>query len=355
MTASIETDDEPKADGGDEGVWSIPRLVLPSVDAATIDETRAALALALACDDAAIFLHQIRWAERFLAGHLGASLGPWLEALEASLGASRLAPLARLPIAALLGEAREVIDEVVDEVVDEVRAKPTEAPEPLPRAGHLEELFQDYFRALLAFDRRRAAGLAVDAIERGVPLRDVYLGVFARTQREVGERWERRELSVAEEHFCTAATQLAMAQLYPYLFSQRPRGEVPRPTVVAATVAGELHEMALRIVTDFFEMEGWNTIYLGANTPAAEIARSVTHHRADLVAVSATLYSHIDPLRALIADVRAILGDATPPVLVGGAPFLLAPSLVRFVGADARGRDAEDAVRVAQRLVEGRP
>ena len=67
-------------------------------------------------------------------------------------------------------------------------------------------------------------------------------------------------LSVAQEHYCTAATQLVMSQLYPRIFSTERRGR----TLVAARVADDLHEIGLRMVADFFEMEGWDTFYVGA-------------------------------------------------------------------------------------------
>jgi hypothetical protein len=38
---------------------------------------------------------------------------------------------------------------------------------------------------------------------------------------------------------------------------------------VAACVSGELHEIGVRMLCDLLEMEGWNTIYLGANVPTA--------------------------------------------------------------------------------------
>ncbi|MDZ7776615.1 MAG: hypothetical protein U5L09_13885 [Bacteroidales bacterium] len=59
-----------------------------------------------------------------------------------------------------------------------------------------------------------------------------------------------------------------MSQLYPYIFNSQRVGK----SMVAATVGGELHEMGIRMVADFFEMEGWDTWYLGANAPAPKPA-----------------------------------------------------------------------------------
>ena len=48
-------------------------------------------------------------------------------------------------------------------------------------------------------------------------IRDVYLLVFQPCQREVGRLWEAGRITVAQEHYCTAATQVIMSQLAPRL------------------------------------------------------------------------------------------------------------------------------------------
>ena len=59
--------------------------------------------------------------------------------------------------------------------------------------------------------------------------------------------------------------------------------------MVAACAASELHEIGVRMAADFFEMEGWDTFYLGANTPAESVIRTLVERKADVLAVSATI------------------------------------------------------------------
>jgi hypothetical protein len=114
-----------------------------------------------------------------------------------------------------------------------------------------------------------ATRLILDAVDAGVPIREIYLHVFQRCQREVGCLWQANRISVAQEHYCSAATQFIMAQLYSRAFPVQGNGR----RLVAASVGGELHEIGLRIVADFFEMEGYDTLYLGANTPTPASSR----------------------------------------------------------------------------------
>jgi methanogenic corrinoid protein MtbC1 len=64
---------------------------------------------------------------------------------------------------------------------------------------------------------------------------------------------------------------------------------------------------------------------------------------------------HVPAIRELIDTVQAAASAASwiaPSILVGGYPFSIEPDLWRTVGADGCARDADEAVRVANMLVD---
>lgn len=208
-------------------------------------------------------------------------------------------------------------------------------------------LAQEYLQALLDSDRRRASQLILDAVQAGVPVKDIYLHVFQRSQYEIGRLWHLNKITIAHEHYCTAATQMIMSQLYPLTAANNKVGK----RVVAAGVSGELHELGIRMVADFFEMAGWETLFLGANTPLPAIIKLLIEHKADVLAISATMTFHVSYVAALIDAVRASPECGDVRVIVGGHPFNIAPDLWEDIGADAYGRDAQEAVEIAERLL----
>jgi methanogenic corrinoid protein MtbC1 len=119
-------------------------------------------------------------------------------------------------------------------------------------------------------------------------------------------------------------------------------------------VGNELHELGVRMVADFFELEGWDTHYVGANAPAESILQTAITQGADVLGVSATMTYHVREVAALIARVRTEPAVGDPVILLGGYPFNLAPDLWREVGADGHARDADAAVEVANRMLRGR-
>jgi methanogenic corrinoid protein MtbC1 len=209
------------------------------------------------------------------------------------------------------------------------------------------ELAKGYLHALLDSDRRSASNLIQDAVQAGVPVKDLYLHVFQRSQYEIGRLWHQNKITIAQEHYCTAATQMVMSQLYTHISSSAKNGR----WMVATSVSGELHELGVRMVADFFEMDGWNTMFLGANTPPRSIVQAVIERKADLLAISATMSFHVSRVTALIDAIRAAPECKHVKIIVGGYPFNIAPDLWEQVGADAYGSSPQEAVDLAERLI----
>lgn len=203
-------------------------------------------------------------------------------------------------------------------------------------AAHLPE----YLEAVLAGDRRHAIRVVDAARAGGVGLRELYLEVFQPALREIGRLWQENRITVADEHLATAITQAAMARLYDALFaSSRPS---PR-LVVAACADTERHEVGLRMICDLLEMEGWDTVFLGATVPVEDLVETVRKRRPDVVALSASITPHLARVRETIRAIRESVPDP-PLIAVGGRPFLGDPELAERLGADLTADDAAEAV-----------
>lgn len=294
------------------------------------------LAEALAADDPALYTEYLAWVKVLFAG---LNFSP--NVLTDTLSEIRLAVDKSVP-----ENVRPEILEVLDSGQLSLDDAPSLIPSFIDGDGELDRLARDFLDALLNSDRRQASEMILAAVKGGVGVKDIYKHVFERTQREVGRLWQTNRISVAQEHFCTAATQMVMSQLYPYIFT----GQRKERRMVMACVGRELHEIGARMVADFFEMEGWDTYFVGANMPAASVLQSVDELQADVLAISATMTFHVSQVAELIHELRTTRGNRHTRVLVGGYPFNLAPQLWQKVGADGFARDAATALHEAERV-----
>jgi methanogenic corrinoid protein MtbC1 len=297
----------------------------------------AYLSEAIADGAPALFTDYVAWVKVLFAG-----LKLPEDALEKTLEITRFVVQEQLE-----PDMAKLVEEYIEAGLENLRQASTIPPlfvnESLPLGG----LAKDYLDALLRGDRQTASRLILESVARGVGVRDIYLHVFQRTQYEIGRLWQINRISVAQEHFCTAATQLIMSQLYPHIF----RTERVGRRLVATCIGGELHEIGVRMVADFFEMAGWDTYYLGANTPADSILRTLEERRAQVLGISATITFHVSEVADLIAQVRASDAGKHVKILVGGYPFKVSEDLWRSVNADGFGRDAQQAIDIATELV----
>lgn len=209
------------------------------------------------------------------------------------------------------------------------------------------DLAEKYLSLLLQGKRHEACDLIITEVENGMPVKDVYLHVFQTTQYQVGYLWHQGKISVAQEHFCTAATQYTIARLYPMIFKASSQG----PRIVAACIGSELHEMGIRMVADFFELSGFDTYYLGANTPAEGIVQTVISSNAAVLALSVTIAYHIGELIAVIDAVRSEPACKNINILVGGYAFNSTPGLWQQVGADGFAQNAEEATKITNYML----
>ncbi|WP_319478554.1 cobalamin-dependent protein [Marispirochaeta aestuarii] len=205
----------------------------------------------------------------------------------------------------------------------------------------------NYIQALLKRDREGAMKIIMQEMEAGRDIREMYEYVFQVSQREIGRLWQTGNVSVAQEHYCTGATQLIMSRLYPYVFNHEKNGL----TFIGTSVGDELHELGIRMVSDFFELDGWDTIFLGANTPAKDILRCIMDEQAKVIGISVTITFHLHKAREIIDSIAENPELRGVRILVGGYPFNEDRELWHRIGAHGYGTDARDAIRTARRLV----
>lgn len=294
------------------------------------------LATALRLGEPKLFVARVTWARRAFAAREvpERDLRASLEVLSGVL-AEELPEAVRGGPAALLGAALAELDRPVadgDAYID-----------PHSATGRLA---LEYLATVLEGDSRKATERMLAEVDAGLAVQTAYLEVLVPAQREVGRLWHAGELGIVEEHVVTYTTERLMA----LLAHRAPRAAANGRTVVCAAVAGNVHDIAVRVLADFFDISGWRAVHLGASVPTAELAAALQYFDGDLLVLSAALSVQLPKLAEAIAAVRRLEGR-TVRVMVGGLAFSDAPEIWRKLGADGYAPDALSAVRLGAELV----
>ncbi len=235
----------------------------------------------------------------------------------------------------------------INEGIEFYKKKPQRLPSFFNNDNPLKETAIDYLNYLIEGNKRGALELIMNEVERGTAIKNIYLNIFQVTQKETGRLWQMGKISVAQEHFITAATQLIMSQLYPYLFTTPNK----KQSIIVSCINGELHEIGARMVADLFEMDGWNSYYYGANTPQNSLINAIETYKPDILAISATMTYNINAVSELIRQVKNDSKFKKTKILVGGYPFLLADKMWQNVGADGFAVNVPEAINLANQLI----
>jgi MerR family transcriptional regulator, light-induced transcriptional regulator len=183
-------------------------------------------------------------------------------------------------------------------------------PRPWGEAPALEpESAQTELRqALDSFDEPRVHSL-LDRLLAAATVDTVLRDVVFPYLHELGDRWERGDASIAQEHFASGVLRGRLLGL------SRGWGVGLGPLAVLACLPGERHDLGLIAFGLALNTRGWRIANLGSDTPIATIEAAVGSLRPRLVVVTAVT---ADRVRPHLSELDA-LGDRQPVALGGAA------------------------------------
>ncbi len=193
-----------------------------------------------------------------------------------------------------------------------------------PKPATTEQLIawtEEIFVAAARFDQLRV-DLVLGEVLASLPPLAFYDDFVGPLLRQVGDHWHAGEISVAEEHLVSQAARQRLIAL----LAGAPRRS--KHHVVCACPADEEHELGLLGVALHFRHAGWRVTYLGARTPALQLARVVKGAKADLVALS--MIGEPKTPRYL-EEIAAALPEGTK-VVVGGSGARRSKPLIKKLG-----------------------
>ncbi len=157
-----------------------------------------------------------------------------------------------------------------------------------------------FLKAILEGDRVMASDIISNLTENNNAINDIYENVIRRALYDVGVLWEEGKISVATEHLSSAIVESILNELYSKIISRYRTDKI----VVAASVEKEVHQIGIKMVSDVFEMNGWNVHFLGADTPSNDLLKFIDTVNPGIVALSVSIYFHYPELLKIIETIR---------------------------------------------------
>jgi DNA-binding transcriptional MerR regulator len=190
-------------------------------------------------------------------------------------------------------------------------------------------------RTLEAFDEPGAQAV-IDGLLAVTTIDTLLSTVVLPYLRELGERWERGDVSVGQEHFASSVLRGRLLGL------ARGWGRGTGRRALLACPPGEQHDLGLIAFGLALRERGWRIDYLGPDTPLASLAEAAATVDPELLVISAVSG---DPLSELAGDIASLAQGRTVAVAGAGATGFAAPGVLTQTG---------DPVAEAERLSSAR-
>ncbi|MBI4403956.1 MAG: cobalamin B12-binding domain-containing protein [Deltaproteobacteria bacterium] len=199
-----------------------------------------------------------------------------------------------------------------------------------------------FIHALLALDRLRAASILRELADR-FTLLEVTEALIIPALSQIGERWARGDISLAEQYMGGRICEDALKPLLSQQGAIRP--SQPRLGIVALQ---DYHLLGKKIVLSCLRSAGFAPRDFGQGASATALVEQVATERIEILFISTLML----PSALAVKSLRSMLDNRqlTTKLVVGGAPFIFDSQLWLEVGADAMGKSAGDVVRILAQL-----
>ena len=162
---------------------------------------------------------------------------------------------------------------------------------------------------------------------------------------EVGELFEKKKYFLPQLIGSANTMKLAIDYLEPML--ERKNSGEDMPTLVIATVEGDIHDIGKNLVVLMLKNYGYNVIDLGKDVPGETIVETAMRENAAIIGLSALMTTTMMRMQDVVELCKA--KGCTSKVIIGGA--CITQSFADEIGADGYSKDAADCVKLVERLL----
>ena len=163
---------------------------------------------------------------------------------------------------------------------------------------------------------------------------------------EVGDLFDQGKYFLPQLIASAEAMKNAIEVLEPYLTSDTDAKDMP--TVVIATVEGDIHDIGKNLVALMLKNYGFHVIDLGKDVPKETIIQAAKENHAQIIALSALMTTTMQQMRHVVTYAKE--QGVTAKIMIGGA--VITQDYADEIGADGYSKDAAEAVKLAQRLLQ---
>ncbi len=209
------------------------------------------------------------------------------------------------------------------------------------------------FLALLEEEKKEEAlAFVMDLLKnKKMDVLDLYIDILAPSLNNMECNLADRNICIWKEHVRTGIIRTIVECCFPYVMEKK--YELNHSNAGIAVVLcppEEYHDLGARMVTDFFTICGYHSIFVGSNTPYHDFYNAINVICPNIVAISVSNYYNLASTKKIISDLKKV-DSCYFKIIVGGHAFTKNIDNYKMVGADYYANSYLDIEKITRNEV----
>ncbi len=164
----------------------------------------------------------------------------------------------------------------------------------------------------------------------------------------VGKRFEENTYFISDLMMAGELFKQATKMLEP---KTQLSGDASRGRVVVGTVKGDIHDIGKDLVVGMLKAANYDVYDLGVDVPPEKFIEVIKETAAPVVGLSALITTAFESMKDTVDAIKEAGIRSQVKIMIGGGP--VNQEVVEYSGADDWGADAQEAVTLCNRFMEG--
>lgn len=212
-------------------------------------------------------------------------------------------------------------------------------------------IYKSFLKAVQEHDKETAMKICLDALEnKRIDLITLYEDVLTLALNSIIEEFEDEDMLIWQEHVRSSIILSIIENCYGYILEERDRlGLKHEEKVIVLCPKYEDHLIGARMVQDVFTMAGYDSTFIGANTPWKTILKAIEVIEPSIISMSVTNFYNIVEAKRTIEMINSRF-DYGIKFIIGGYAFSKEKDLYKQIGGDIHLNSLEDILTLNERL-----
>ena len=197
----------------------------------------------------------------------------------------------------------------------------------------MKEYYSELLKLFQEENKEKAVRYCLNLLEeKKVTVVELYEQILTPALNHIIVEYKDPDELIWREHVRSSIVRTIIESCYPYVIAEAEKDE-SKGSVIVMCPEYEKHELGARIVSDFFTISGYDSVFIGAMTPIKTLLKAIDIKKPKYLCLSVTNTYNLTTTKRTIEAVKNHTDDNIR-FLLGGSAFIPNPDAYRHVGGD---------------------